>query len=214
MFYDVLDISEYVLSYCESKEKPISNLKLQKILFYIQCEHIRRNKKVLFDNKMECWTYGICIPDSYLHYNSWSSTDIFGVKLKEGIVFNDDTKLIMDKIINKYIDWNTWQLVESNQKEKIWKDNFIDGFDYKNIGYYQIGNNELIEYVLGDVIKINIDILESEKFLITYEKSINVTTVQEKRDDNNYNYFELDGDLDKLKDLGELILKFVELNTI
>lgn len=151
MIYDVLDISEYVLSYCEVKGKPISNLKLQKILFYIQCEYIRKKKRVLFDNQMECWAYGICIPDSYLHYASWSSTDIFGVKLMEGVSFDDDTILIMNRVIDQYIDWKLWHLVELNQKEKIWRDNFIQGLDYKDKNYYQINNNELIEYVLGGI---------------------------------------------------------------
>lgn len=149
MIYDVLDVSEYVLSYCETKGKPISNLKLQKILFYIQCEYIRQKKRLLFDNQMECWTYGICIPDSYLHYASWSSTDIFGVKLIEGISFDDETKRIMNRVIDQYIDWKVWYLVELNQQEKIWRDNFIQGYDYADIGYYRINNNELIEYVLG-----------------------------------------------------------------
>lgn len=149
MIYDVVDISEYVLSYCEAKEKPITNLKLQKILFYIQCEYIKQKKKLLFDNQMECWTYGICVPDSYYYFASWCSCDIFGVKIKEGIVFDDETILIMNKTIDKYIDWKLWYLVELNQKEKIWRDNFIQGFDYRDIGYYQIDNNELMEYVLG-----------------------------------------------------------------
>lgn len=35
MVYDVLDISEYVLNYCETKGKPISNLKLQKKYYFI-----------------------------------------------------------------------------------------------------------------------------------------------------------------------------------
>lgn len=149
MIYDVVDVSEYVLSYCEAKEKPITNLKLQKILFFIQCEYIKQKKKLLFDNPMECWIYGISIPDSYLHFSTWSSTDIFGVKLKEGIVFDNETMLIINKVIDQYIDWELWHLVELNQKEKIWRNNFIQGFDYRNIGYYQIDNNELIEYVLG-----------------------------------------------------------------
>lgn len=149
MIYDVIDISEYVLSYCETKEKPITNLKLQKILFYIQCEYIKQKKKLLFDNPMECWTYGISIPDSYLHFATWSSTDILGVKIKEGIVFDNETISIMNQVIDNYIDWKLWHLVELNQKEKIWLDNFIQGFDYKDKNYYQINNNELIEYVLG-----------------------------------------------------------------
>ena len=149
MIYDVVDVSEYVLSYCEAKEKPITNLKLQKILFFIQCEYIKQKKKLLFDNPMECWIYGICIPDSYLHYASWSSTDIFGVKLMNGISFDDETKRIMNRVIDQFIDWKVWYLVELNQKEKIWRDNFIQGYDYADIGYYRINDNELIEYVLG-----------------------------------------------------------------
>ena len=55
----------------------------------------------------------------------------------------------MNRVIDQYINWKVWYLVELNQKEKIWRDNFIQGYDYNDIGYYRINNNELIEYVLG-----------------------------------------------------------------
>lgn len=54
---------------------------------------------------------------------------------------------------------------------------------------------------------MNCIILESEKFLITYEKS-------QEKSSKDHNYYELDCDLNKLKDLSKLIFKFVELNTI
>lgn len=59
---------------------------------------------------------------------------------------------------------------------------------------------------------MKINILESEKFLITYEKDINKITIQEL--DNGKNYYDLDNNLDKLKDLGELLLKFVKMNEV
>ena len=60
---------------------------------------------------------------------------------------------------------------------------------------------------------MNCIILESEKFLITYEKSQDKIVIQEKSG-KDHNYYELDCDLNKLKDLSKLIFKFVELNTI
>lgn len=60
---------------------------------------------------------------------------------------------------------------------------------------------------------MNCIILESEKFLIIYEKSQDKIVVQEKSS-KEHNYYELDSDLNKLKDLSKLIFKFVELNTI
>lgn len=60
---------------------------------------------------------------------------------------------------------------------------------------------------------MNCIILESEKFLIIYEKSQDKIVVQEKSS-KEHNYYELDCDLNKLKDLSKLIFKFVELNTI
>ena len=48
MLYTAIDIAKYIVSYCSNKKQPISNLKLQKILYYafgifpVNCRYFKR----------------------------------------------------------------------------------------------------------------------------------------------------------------------------
>ena len=45
MTYTASDIAKYIVSYCFRKRKPVSNLKLQKMLYYMWIEYYKRLKK-------------------------------------------------------------------------------------------------------------------------------------------------------------------------
>ena len=47
--YDVLDIARFVINYCNDREYDISNLRLQKLLYFIQAYYLGlKNKMPLF----------------------------------------------------------------------------------------------------------------------------------------------------------------------
>ena len=56
MSYKVLDVCKYVIDYSNEKEYGISNLKLQKILYFIQAYFlIKQPSRCCFDDKIEAW---------------------------------------------------------------------------------------------------------------------------------------------------------------
>ena len=64
-----LKVAEYILWYLKDKyNKNISNLRLQKYLFFCQYNEIMRNKKLLFDDNFVIWHYGPVVKDVYYHY--------------------------------------------------------------------------------------------------------------------------------------------------
>ncbi len=36
--YNALDVAKYIITYCKKNQKPISNLKLQKLLYFVQSQ--------------------------------------------------------------------------------------------------------------------------------------------------------------------------------
>ncbi len=48
--YDVLDISKYVINCCIEIDRPIDNLQLQKILYYLQGSYLEEYSDLLFEN--------------------------------------------------------------------------------------------------------------------------------------------------------------------
>ncbi|WP_252251247.1 type II toxin-antitoxin system antitoxin SocA domain-containing protein [Clostridium sp. VAP52] len=128
--YSAWDISKYIVQKSIRIEKPINNLKLQKILFYCQVEYIRSNKELLFEDEIECNDYGMMIPSIYYRLNIHSSSDLNSNDLKdkqdENIELDEHTKLIIDSVIDRYKDVCTWILVSINHQEQIWKDMYRD----------------------------------------------------------------------------------------
>lgn len=75
--YNVLDIARFVINYCNDKGYSISNLRLQKLLYFIQAYYLGvKNKAALFGEDFEAWDFGPVIPCVYHEYKSFGGNDI------------------------------------------------------------------------------------------------------------------------------------------
>lgn len=68
--YNVLEIAHKILNKATQTEfeEPISNLKLQKLLYYMQGFHLAYFDTPLFDDDIEAWMYGPVVPCVYNHF--------------------------------------------------------------------------------------------------------------------------------------------------
>ena len=82
--YDVQMIARYVINRCNEKKMPISNQKLQKILYYIQAEFLVNLDKPCFSEEIQAWHLGPVVPEVYQHYRSYGATNIPGDQKNEG----------------------------------------------------------------------------------------------------------------------------------
>lgn len=128
--YDAIDVAEYVLWYCEKVlDKPITNLKLQKILYYIQGEYLAKYKEPLFDNDIEAWAYGPVVPDVYYEYKKYISEPIKGVNPLNKDLFTKKEKSLIRSIVKRNYTKNVWSLVQETHQESPWKNNYEKGFN-------------------------------------------------------------------------------------
>lgn len=70
VMYDVIDIVNHIILQANNNETPITNLLLQKILYYLNAEHLVRKGERLFSDKIEKWGYGPVIPVVYTEFKS------------------------------------------------------------------------------------------------------------------------------------------------
>lgn len=71
--FSALEIGMYFLYLGNKEKKPITNKKLQKLLYYAQAwSLVLRNDKKLFNDKIEAWLHGPAIPEVYHQYKSFS----------------------------------------------------------------------------------------------------------------------------------------------
>lgn len=125
--YDVMDIAEYVLNYCKKNyDSYISNLRLQKILYYIQGEYVGTYHEPLYDNHIEAWTYGPVVPDAYYNYNSYGADKIKGFNDIDFSIFTDREKQLMNRVIERYKEGNIWSIVAQTHDESPWKLNYAE----------------------------------------------------------------------------------------
>lgn len=118
-----IDISKIILLLSEpEKGDIISNLKLQKLLYYVQGFHLAVFGKPLFDESIEAWQYGPVCPAVYHHYkdNGSRAIDIpeeFDVK--ELGLSDEQIELIID-VYKIYGQYSAVRLMEMTHSEPPW----------------------------------------------------------------------------------------------
>ena len=66
--YNVLDISKYVINYSHDIGASITNLKLQKILYYIQAAFLVNKQEKCFAEPIVAWEFGPVSVETYNQY--------------------------------------------------------------------------------------------------------------------------------------------------
>lgn len=122
MLIKALELSKYIVSKCVNDKDPITNLQLQKILYYIQYEFLSNRNEPIFSDDIEAWAFGPVVPDVYYYFS------FFGAKFIN-TMFNNYEEIIKDNFIRNIIDniveekrkLNPWDMVKDTHKTgKAW----------------------------------------------------------------------------------------------
>lgn len=122
-----LELSKYIISKCYNDDYPISNLQLQKILYYIQGAFYRNLGKRAFDDGISAWQHGPVIRSVYYEYNNFVSSRI-RMNIPNNVRNEYTTReiRIIDKLISELRKKEVWELVNMTHKEDPWK----SGYEY------------------------------------------------------------------------------------
>jgi len=125
MAYDALDIAIYLIK----KSSPgtpqnITNLKLQKILYYAQGFYhaTNENNQLLFKDEIQAWVHGPVVPNVYHYFKQYNYREIDPNKFKD-INPNIDhyTAKFLDKIWELFKNYSGKQLEAKTHQECPWK---------------------------------------------------------------------------------------------
>jgi len=82
-------VARYVINFFHEREDLITNLRLQKLLYYIQGWHLGLHEKPLFEEDFQAWVHGPVQPAVYSEYkhNKWFPIldDLASVELPENV---------------------------------------------------------------------------------------------------------------------------------
>lgn len=142
--YDAKTIAKYILGTCIEDQKPISNLQLQKILFFCQKDYMQKTGEYLFFDDFEAWQYGPVIPSVYRQYSLWGGTKITWTS-ETSVTLPPKITNILIPVIQKYRDYEPWMLVEKTHvKGSSWYITYCDGAGDGKIIPKELIANDLI----------------------------------------------------------------------
>lgn len=118
------EVACYIIDKCTREEVPISNLQLQKILYYVQKVYLQ-SQGALFDDDFVAWQFGPVIEDVYYNYCSFGSMPI---RRRYDTDISSNDKVLMDPIIEKKRELDPWEMVsETHKKNGAWDTTYLDG---------------------------------------------------------------------------------------
>ena len=118
--YNIEIVSEYVLAKCTELGTPISNLQLQKFLYYVQGYNYRKFSEPAFKEDFYSWMYGPVSPDAYYKYCSYIRRPIEknADNVFKSLIFQDkQTKIMIDNVINCCLQYSPSKLVNMTLDE-------------------------------------------------------------------------------------------------
>lgn len=118
-------VAEYFLAKTEPDyEEYISNLKLQKILYYAQGFYLAIHNKRLFADSIEAWTHGPVVETLYHEYKESGSKAIDPPESIDLSIYNKETTDLLDEVWQVYGQYSAYKLRNLTHEEPPWKDAF------------------------------------------------------------------------------------------
>lgn len=131
--YSALLIAKYIIRRCAERGKSISNLKLQKMLYFVQAEFLVDIGTCCFRDTIEAWDFGPVVPVVYRAYRIYGSANIpADTSSMLRPIRREDMERVYG-IVDECCEYSASQLVEITHNQSPWRD-----------AYYSRGvNNEI-----------------------------------------------------------------------
>lgn len=113
------DIAKYVINFFYEREDLITNLKLQKLLYYIQGWHLGLYNNAAFAEPLEAWVHGPVQPDVYREYKNYRWNPINKEVVKP--VLSNDLKNHIDEVLAEYGIESAYLLERMTHSETPWQ---------------------------------------------------------------------------------------------
>ena len=117
-----VELAKNIIVYAGMHDHQITNLKLQKMLYYVQGYFSAKFGKDLFEEDLVNWAYGPVVPAVYYEYCSYGASAIKPEALSK--LFNgltDKQTRYICKILDKCLDYTARELVSMTHAGAPWQ---------------------------------------------------------------------------------------------
>lgn len=139
--YSALEVARHIINYSYFSKQYISNLKLQKIMYFVQAEFLISQGRVCFADDIEAWDFGPVVPAVFREFKLFGSFHIPPLKHyyieDESQPFNfrrvvfydieitDEDKTVIDEVVDYFADCSSVELTDLTQKQLPWQNAYI-----------------------------------------------------------------------------------------
>lgn len=125
--YLAKQVAQYIINKCSVEERPVSNLKLQKLLYFAWIEYHKRTGKKLFDDKIYAWQFGPVVPEVYYDYCAYGGMDIDRRYDSSKIGITEADAEVLDASLAEYLNYSVSRLVsKTHERGKPWYQVYVE----------------------------------------------------------------------------------------
>ena len=117
--YRALDIAKYIINHEHEEGREISNLRLQKLLYFIRAKFIVETGKPCFSDPIEAWGFGPVVTSVYHEYKLFGSFDI--ASTDTAVSIDEESASRIKNMLDFCSHYPTYQLVEITHNQTPWK---------------------------------------------------------------------------------------------
>lgn len=139
--YDALRVSRYVIYSARKDRQEITNVRLQKILYFLQIIFLDLTGRPCFDGHIEAWDLGPTVPEVYRHYEKYEFKYLPIESTEAEVIIMEEDKRLIEYVVRKLSKYSTRQLINVTQSEDPWKKNYVS-YDTNEIPL-----KDMMEYV-------------------------------------------------------------------
>ncbi|KAF5089782.1 hypothetical protein DSECCO2_25580 [anaerobic digester metagenome] len=124
----VNDVAQYILAKQDiDAGDTISNMKLQKLVYYAQGFCLAMTGEPLFDEEIHAWEHGPVSPDLYHAYKTYGAGSIPPPEKSVDEIsanFREEQLEVIDEVLDVYGQFSAWKLRNLTHEEPTWLDRY------------------------------------------------------------------------------------------
>lgn len=111
-------VADYLLAFAREHGDCLTNLKLQKLLYYSQAWYLALYGKPIFDDAFEAWVHGPVVRSVYRRFNRYRFNPITGSVDKPDLPRR--VRSLIEEVFSKYGCFTGWDLERLTHEEVPW----------------------------------------------------------------------------------------------
>lgn len=120
---DCLDVARYFIirAYEEGLEATMTNMKVQKLLYYAQSLHLALNDEPLFEHEIQAWRYGPVCPPAYHYYSEFEAQQLPVLDRALMNSLPQEIRLLLEEVWDYFGTYHAYFLSDMTHLEFPWK---------------------------------------------------------------------------------------------